>query len=264
MSVLHRITRHPITKIASKNASAMSSDAAPFKIRSVSYESPSLGGSIPRAANSAASENCVTSISSPIAKHPPRIVRLTASSTVPSYASRSYALAASAPGIQHAASFAPCDSAGTSSGSDRQRGTHGAGTSHDGRGTPSARTTMETNTGTVVTTSASAMGRPRSSMRADVNLALMAFPKFIPALNSSARFTFSLSSFSFSFSFVATTSFSSSASRFADATIAARDRRSDDGDVIRPARAADVAVAARLLAAAAAAPAPAPPPPKED
>ena len=40
MSVLHRITRHPITKIASKNASAMSSDAAPFKIRSVSYESP--------------------------------------------------------------------------------------------------------------------------------------------------------------------------------------------------------------------------------
>ena len=76
MSVLHRITRHPITKIASKNASAMSSDAAPFKIRSVSYESPSLGGSIPRAANYTASENCVTSISSPIAKHPPRIVRL--------------------------------------------------------------------------------------------------------------------------------------------------------------------------------------------
>jgi hypothetical protein len=47
----------------------------------------------------------------PIAKHPALTVRRTASSTEPSYASLSNALAASAPGIHAHESLAPCDSA---------------------------------------------------------------------------------------------------------------------------------------------------------
>mmetsp|Transcript_10941 Transcript_10941/g.44085 ORF Transcript_10941/g.44085 Transcript_10941/m.44085 type:complete len:252 (+) Transcript_10941:324-1079(+) len=125
----------------------------------------------------------------PIAKQPPLTVRLTASSTDPSYASDSYALAASAPGIQHAASLVPCETAGTRKGSDLHLGTQGAGTSHDGLGMPSASTIVATNTDAVTHTSASAMGRPRSSMRAVVNLSFIELPKSIPRLNSSTRLT---------------------------------------------------------------------------
>ena len=125
----------------------------------------------------------------PMAKHPPLTVLLTASSTDPSYASASYALAASAPGIQHAASLVPCDSAGTRNGSDLHLGTHGAGTSHDGRGIPSASTTVARNTDAPMHMSASAMGRPRSSMRAVVNLSFIELPNETPRLNSSTRLT---------------------------------------------------------------------------
>mmetsp|Transcript_18394 Transcript_18394/g.45825 ORF Transcript_18394/g.45825 Transcript_18394/m.45825 type:complete len:217 (+) Transcript_18394:213-863(+) len=150
---------------------------------------------MPIAANFAVSVSCVNRMSKPTAKHPPLTARVTASFTVPSYASCSYARAASAPGIQHAASLAPCDSAVGRYGSPpRSCGTHVTGTSQLGRGIPRARTTSATSTGTEVTTSASAIGNPRSSMRAAVNRSFMLVPNSMPALNSATRSTFSSSS----------------------------------------------------------------------
>ena len=201
MSVVHRMMRHAIRPTASNAASAMSSLATPLRTRSVSGESPSCGGGSPLAANSTLSWICVARMSMPIAKHPALTVRHTASFTDPSYASRSYALAASAPGIHAHDSFAPCDSAGAKYGSDRHFGIHGAGTSHDGRGTPSANTHVATNTGIVVTTSASAMGSPLSSIRASVNRLRIVSPNITPFLNSRNRSTFvstTLASSSFS------------------------------------------------------------------
>ena len=124
---------------------------------------PELRRRSPLAANSTLSWICVARMSMPIAKHPALTVRHTASFTDPSYASTSARCKRRARGYPRARRIAPCDSAGAKCGSDRHFGIHGAGTSHDGRGTPSANTHVATNTGTVVTTSASAMGSPLSS-----------------------------------------------------------------------------------------------------
>jgi hypothetical protein len=69
-------------------------------------------------------------------------------------------------------------------GNDRHFGIHGAWTSQEGLGTPKANITVATNTGTVVTTNASAMGKPLSSMRASVNRLRTVSPNKTPFLNS--------------------------------------------------------------------------------
>ena len=176
--------------VASETTSTTSSDVARYSIASPSRDAFITGSPKSFTANSAATSLWVTKSNNPVAKHPPRSVRRTASPNDPSNASLSYALAASAPHTHRLASFAPCAIAGSTYAAPRHDGPNG--TNHDGLGVPADNASAATNTCADVATRASAMGNPRSALEIALGVnrgRISSIPNANPRLNSASTST---------------------------------------------------------------------------